>query len=125
MVQPLMKGLEGAFIPVRDPARSAVWYEEILGCTPLYVEKEAVTMKLAEESQTVICLVRTPDHKPMEFPENHFGVTKYYNFLPEDIEETHRLLCERGVRVNPIGGEGSMRYFTFFDPDGNPLGCCN
>lgn len=39
-------------------------------------------MKIAEHSQTVVCLVRTLNHKPMEFPNNNFGVGKYYNFIP-------------------------------------------
>lgn len=56
-------------------------------------------MKLAEGSQTVITLVRTPNHKPMEFPENNFWVGKYYNFIPLDIDETYKLLIERGVKV--------------------------
>ena len=82
-------------------------------------------MKLSEEAQTVITLVRTPDHKPMEFPDNEFGVGKYYNFTPSDIDEAYDLLKSRGVEVNSIGGEGNTKFFTFFDPDGNPLGCCS
>ncbi|KHE71016.1 VOC family protein, partial [Halobacillus sp. BBL2006] len=107
MSKSLLRGMEGAFIPVKNPSHSAKWYEEKLGCKPLHVEKEAVTMKLAEESQTVICLVRTPNHKPMDFPENYFGVTKYYNFIPDDIEKTYRSLVDNGVKVNSIGGEGN------------------
>ena len=61
MSEPILKGMEGAFIPVTNPQASAKWYEEKLGCKPLYVEGEAVTMKLSEESRTVITLVRTPD----------------------------------------------------------------
>lgn len=61
----------------------------------------------------------------MKFPENGFGVGKYYNFIPRDINETYRLLIERGVKVNPISGEGTTQFFTFFDPDGNPLGVCH
>ncbi|MGJ9458976.1 VOC family protein [Oceanobacillus sp. CF4.6] len=125
MIQPLLKGMEGVFIPVTDPTKSAKWYEDKLGCKPLYLEEEAVTMKLAEGSQTVITLVRTPNHKPMKFPENDFGVGKYYNFIPLDIDKTYKMLIEKGVEVNQIGGEGTTRYFTFYDPDRNPLGCCN
>jgi hypothetical protein len=31
MAKPLLKGMEGVFIPVKDPELSAKWYEEILG----------------------------------------------------------------------------------------------
>ncbi|WP_431833411.1 VOC family protein [Cytobacillus oceanisediminis] len=31
MNKPLLKGVEGIFIPVKDPELSAKWYKEILG----------------------------------------------------------------------------------------------
>ncbi|MBO1628462.1 VOC family protein [Bacillus arachidis] len=124
MAQSLLTGMEGVFIPVKDPKISSEWYEEKLGFKLIYIEKEAAVMKIEEESQTVVCLVKTVNHQPMKFPENNFGVGKYYNFIPKDINETYRLLIERGVKVNPIDEEGSTKFFTFFDPDGNPLGAC-
>lgn len=124
MSKPMLKGVEGIFIPVQNPELSAGWYEEVLGFQLIYMEKEAAVMRIGEQSQTVVCLVRTSPHQPMKFPENQFGVGKYYNFIPEDIEEAHKLLLEKGVSVNPIGGEGTTKFFTFFDPDGNPLGVC-
>ena len=124
MVKSLLKGMEGVFIPVKDVELSAKWYEEILGFTIIYIEKEAAVMRIAENAQTVVCLVRTPNHQPMKFPDNNFGVGKYYNFIPNDIEETHRYLAEKNVKVNAIEGEGSTRFFTFYDLDDNPLGVC-
>ncbi|PYF08931.1 VOC family protein [Ureibacillus chungkukjangi] len=124
MSKSLLKGMEGVFIPVKNPEISAKWYEEILGFRLIYIEEEAAVMKIHEQAQTVVCLVRTKDHQPMEFPNNDFGVGKYYNFIPDDIEETYRSLIEKNVRVNPIGGEGTSRFFTFYDPDNNPLGVC-
>ena len=124
MTIPIFKGMEGVFIPVKDPAISAKWYEEVLGFKIIYIEEEAAVMQIGEESQTVVCLVKTLNHVPMKFPENKFGVGKYYNFIPTDIEEAYKLFLDKGVMVNPIGGEGSTRFFTFYDPDGNPLGVC-
>ncbi|KAB2334405.1 VOC family protein [Cytobacillus depressus] len=124
MVKPFFRGMEGVFIPVKDPKYSAKWYEEILGFTLIYIEEEAAVMRIAEQSQTVVCLVRTLNHQPMVFPENKFGVGKYYNFIPQDIEETYKFLLERNVKVNQMSGEGTTRFFTFYDPDGNPLGVC-
>lgn len=124
MTKPLFHGMEGVFIPVKNPESSAKWYEEILGFQLIYLEEEAAVMKIGEESQTVVCLVKTLNHQPMKFPENNFGVGKYYNFISTNIEESHTLLVERNVKVNQIGGEGNTRFFTFYDPDGNPLGVC-
>ncbi|QCR33089.1 VOC family protein [Lysinibacillus sp. SGAir0095] len=124
MTKQLLKGVEGVFIPVKDPKISAEWYKEILGFELIYIEEEAAVMKIHELAQTVVCLVRTVNHQPMEFPKNDFGVGKYYNFIPEDIEELHKILIKKKVKVNPIGGEGTSRFFTFYDPDNNPLGVC-
>ncbi|WP_420798371.1 hypothetical protein [Lysinibacillus cavernae] len=72
-------------------------------------------MKIAEQSQTVVCLVKTPNHQPMNFPDNNFCVGKYCNLIPQDIEETHKLLVEKDIKVNPISEEGTTRFFTFYD----------
>ncbi|MFF2753263.1 VOC family protein [Psychrobacillus sp. NPDC058041] len=124
MTQPLLIGMEGIFIPISDPKISAQWYEDKLGFKLIYIENEAAVMKISDVSQTVVCLVRSINHQPMKFPENNFGVGKYYNFISKDIEETHKLLLERDVQVNSIGGDGTTKFFTFYDPDGNPLGVC-
>ncbi|QDQ03014.1 VOC family protein [Lysinibacillus fusiformis] len=124
MQQPLLKGMEGVFIPIKDPQVSAKWYEEKLGFTLIYLEKDAAVMKIADTSQTVVCLVRVKDHHPMEFPNNNFGVGKYYNFITHNIEETYRILVDKNVKVNAIDGEGTTKFFTFYDLDGNPLGVC-
>ena len=124
MTKQLLKGMEGVFIPVKNPELSAKWYEEILGFKLVYIEEEAAVMKISEQSQTVVCLVKTIKHQPMKFPKNQFGVRKYYNFIPDDIEEAHRTLLTKNVKVNSISGEGTTKFFTFYDPDGNPLGVC-
>ncbi|KGM45639.1 VOC family protein [Neobacillus niacini] len=124
MTKPLLKGMEGVFIPVKDPGFSSKWYEDKLGFKLLYIEEEAAVMKISDVSQTVVCLVECSNHQPMKFPENNFGVGKYYNFIPQNFDETYRMLVKEDVKVGPIGGEGHTRFFTFFDPDGNPLGVC-
>ncbi len=124
MANPLLIGMEGVFIPVKDPKLSANWYEKILGFKLLYIEEEAAVLKISEQSQTVVCLVKTLNHEPMKFPNNNFGVGKYYNFIPHNIEETHKFLLEKNVKVNPIEEEGDSKFFTFYDPDDNPLGVC-
>lgn len=124
MTKPLLKGIEGIFIPTKDPALSAKWYEEILGFTLTYIEEEAAVMKIGEQSQAVVCLVKTLNHQPMKFPDNRFDVGKYFNFISNDIEETHRLLQSKNVKVNQISGDGEAKFFTFYDLDDNPLGVC-
>lgn len=71
MSQPLLAGMEGVFIPVKDPKTAAKWYEEKLGFKLIYIDNETAVMRIEEEWQTVVCLVRTVNHQPMKFPENY------------------------------------------------------
>ncbi len=124
MIKPLLDGVEAIFIPIKDPKISAKWYEEKLGFSLLYIGETAAVMKMSEHSQTVVSLVKTENHQPLSFPNNEFGVGKYFNFLTQNIEDTYRSLIENGVKVNMISSEGGAKFFTFYDPDGNPLGVC-
>jgi glyoxylase I family protein len=70
--KPLLIGMEGVFIPVKDPKLSAKWYEENLGFRINYIEEEAAALYISESSQTVVCLVKTQNHTPNDFPANKF-----------------------------------------------------
>ncbi|AYC28502.1 VOC family protein [Paenisporosarcina cavernae] len=119
-----LKGVEGIFIPVTNTQLAADWYESILGCQKVYVKKEGAVVRLSEHSHPVLCLVETPGHTGITFPDNNYGVEKYVNFLTDDFDGLHAYLLDQHVQVNAISGEGKTRYFTFLDPDGNPLGVC-
>ncbi|MEK3975872.1 MULTISPECIES: VOC family protein [unclassified Psychrobacillus] len=120
----LLNGVEGIFIPVKNPAVSAQWYETVLGFKLNYIEEEAAVMKISNNSPTVVCLVKVENYTPMKFPSNNFGVGKYVNFIPENIEKLYDELKNKGIAVKPLEGDEEKKYFTFFDPDGNPLGAC-
>lgn len=124
MNKSLLKGIEGIFIPVKDPEASARWYEAVLGLQLSYIEEAAAVMKISGDSPTVVCLVRVDDHIPMRFPSNSFGVGKYVNFIPEDIDKLYEELKDKGIAVNILERDEEKKYFTFYDPDGNPLGAC-
>ena len=124
MSKPILKGIEAIFIPIKNPELSAKWYEDKLGFSLLYLEDDAAVMKINEESQTVVCLVKAKNYTQLNFPDNYFGVGKFFNFISHDIEETYQSLIEKNVKVNETGGEGQTKFFTFYDPDGNQLGVC-
>ncbi|WP_155592266.1 VOC family protein [Lysinibacillus cavernae] len=124
MKESLLKGVEAIFIPIKDPELSAKRYAEMLAFKLLYIEEGAAVMKINEQSPTVVCLVKANQHQPLHFPDNHFGVGKYFNFISHNIEETYQFLVDHHVRVKALDGEGNTRFFTFYDPDGNPLGVC-
>ncbi|TWI93361.1 catechol 2,3-dioxygenase-like lactoylglutathione lyase family enzyme [Roseibium hamelinense] len=124
MSKELLTGIEGVFVPVSDPEVSARWYQETLGCELRSIEPDAAVVKLSSKAPTVLCLVRTTPPQKMVFPQNEFGVGKYINFLVEDFDAVRQTLKQKNVSMGSVGGEGSFGFFTFYDPDGNPLGVC-
>lgn len=125
MSNPLFSGVEGIFIPVRDPELSAQWYAEKLGFKPLFKEAEAITMRIADGAGTVVCLGRAQNHQPMHFPPNDFDVSTYFNLKPIETQAAHRALKESGVQVSEMGGDEDFQFFSFFDLDGNRIGVCS
>ncbi|MEK4171043.1 hypothetical protein MHI22_05655 [Lysinibacillus sp. FSL L8-0312] len=68
------------------------------------IEDGAAIMK-----NTVICLVKAKEHQPLRFPEIHFGVGKYFNFMLHKIEETYQFLVDPDVKVNALGGREKQK----------------
>ncbi|HET7656969.1 MAG TPA: VOC family protein, partial [Bacillales bacterium] len=42
-----------------------------------------------------------------------------FNFFTEDVDGFHRYLRKHDVKVTEIHAENGMRFFEFYDPDGN------
>lgn len=57
----LLNGVEGIFIPVKNPAVSAQWYETILGFKLNYIEEEAAVMVMRKRN-TLRFLIRMVIH---------------------------------------------------------------
>lgn len=113
--------VSGIFIPVTNMERSTEWYIRIFGLE--LMESSDICTGLAFPGEpTLIGLWKVERKQPTEF-ESAVGVyLPYYNFESFDIEFSHVSLMEQGVDVTPIADEGGIKYFSCFDPDGNPIG---
>ncbi|MBM4762781.1 VOC family protein [Bacillus sp. B15-48] len=118
MIAQLFKEMEGVSIPVHDPKTSARWYKEKLGCKLIYFENQGARLRVENDPQVIICLVYTSKD---EKTTKRKGESFYY-FQSENIEETYKLLVDRGVKVYPINYKENKKFFTFVDLDGNQLG---
>ncbi|MBP6669065.1 MAG: hypothetical protein KA180_06435, partial [Gemmatimonadales bacterium] len=45
-------------------------------------------------------------------------------FATRNAGAAYAILLERGARVDPIQEGGGVRFFSFYDPDGNRLEAC-
>jgi CspA family cold shock protein len=103
---------------VRDLKSARSWYERVL------------ELKVAEENasgQTVLLdLGRGPNLclwqlGADETPATTELATSFPNFRTGDVEGVHGKLEGLGVTVTPLKDSGGVKWFSFYDPDGNRI----
>ncbi|AFC33601.1 Glyoxalase/bleomycin resistance protein/dioxygenase [Paenibacillus mucilaginosus 3016] len=123
----LLKKVECAYIPVRDVAVSAAWYEEVLGLkrrSPLEPGRGAIL--LLGDGQWLFLLPCSDGAAAVFETTGWTDNGEAYEMFPlcfetEDIEGLHASLTGAGAWVEEsIRDEGSCgKQLTFKDPDGN------
>lgn len=113
--------LDTVIVRVSDLAGAKVWYQDILELTPRF-----------ETEQIVVFDTGGPTSLTLEYPGPEVdaqvvrsGAAKCYPiFYSDHIEAIYSLLVSRGVKVDPISDDGSVRYFAFEDLEGNFFNVC-
>jgi len=113
----IFRELHAAVVPVSDMEVSRLFYEGVLGLTPARVVAGALTV-YGTGGKTWLCLYE-PD--PGGDRPGYDGQGAFPNFRAEDIEVVHEQLLAREVPCTDIESGGSLRWFTFRDPDGNRI----
>ncbi|MCG7344875.1 VOC family protein [Sporosarcina sp. ACRSL] len=114
----------GIFIPVTNIEKSAEWYEKNLGVKKIDSWKDGVGYYLPTGSaQLALVQVETP--QPTEFTIKGNQKNSYYNFVVDDIEAAFTHFNNNGVVTTEIDDFGGMKFFDFFDLDGNPYSVVN
>lgn len=113
--------LDTVILRVRDLEKSKIWYEEKLGLTASYFdEKEKlVIFDLGGTTSFTIWQLKQNEKLPPSDSAGTFPI-----FLSDDANATYQLLKSRNVAVKSVEESGGVRFFGFFDPDGNHLEVC-
>jgi catechol 2,3-dioxygenase-like lactoylglutathione lyase family enzyme len=113
--------LDTVCLRVRDIQKSKAWYVEKLELSPVYVDDEAklVVFDLGGTSSFTIYQLQDNEKSAPAGTAGTFPI-----FLSESAEQSHKLLRERGVETDPIQEGTGVRFFSFYDPDGNRLEAC-
>lgn len=101
-----------AGIPVRDYARAAAWYEQLLGAPPSFVPNDTEAVWELADHRFLVIEVR---------PE-HAGHALHTVFV-DDFEDRIAQISARGLE--PVAREtygNGVRKAVFRDPDGNETG---
>lgn len=112
------------FIPVTDMEKSTEWYEKFLGAKMIDSWGEGVGFYLPSGS-TQIALVKVESPQPTEFRTNGDQKNGYFNFVVDDIEATHQHFKSNDIVTSEIDDFGGMKFFDFYDLDGNPFSVVN
>ncbi|MBU0906451.1 MAG: VOC family protein [Firmicutes bacterium] len=112
------------FIPVTDVKKSTEWYEKYLGVKKIDSWEDGVGFYLPTGS-TQLALVKVESHQPTDFPIKGNQKNSYYNFVVDDIETTHQHFKNNGIETTEINDFGGMKFFDFFDLDGNSFSVVN
>jgi len=122
MTKNLFERIDGVFMPVIDLDESIIWYKDILGLTLLYTWDGGAGFKV-NEGDSLLGLIHVKDHFPAFFSTQESKM-HYFNFKTLDIENSCKLLKDRGVEMSEIIDAGKIKIAYFQDPNGNLLGMC-
>ncbi|WP_227394658.1 VOC family protein [Jeotgalibacillus aurantiacus] len=108
------------FIPVANLEQSSKWYEENLGVKKID-QWDGGAGFYFPESDTQLGLVSVDSPQISEFTAGQGQKNGYFNFVVEDIHEAYASFNNKGICTSDIREFGGMKFFDFFDLDGNPF----
>ncbi|KPB04167.1 VOC family protein [Bacillus sp. CHD6a] len=112
------------FIPVTNMEESTKWYEKFLDAKIIDSWGDGVGFYLPT-GPTQLALVKVESPQPTEFRTKGDQKNGYFNFVVDDIERTHQHFKNNGIVTSEIDDFGGMKFFDFFDLDGNPFSVVN
>ncbi len=70
-------------------------------------------------------MVQVESPQPTEFITKGDQKNCYFNFIVDDIDSAHQHFKNNGIATTEIDDFGGMKFFDFFDLDGNPFSVVN
>jgi catechol 2,3-dioxygenase-like lactoylglutathione lyase family enzyme len=116
----LFEGIDTVIVRVRELGTARAWYTERLGCRESFGDPAAGLVVLECGGPTTITLFELGPGEPIPS-----GPTACWPiFHVRDAEGVRSELAGRGVAVDPLHSDGTVRWFDFADPEGNRLEAC-
>lgn len=115
----LLQGIDTVIVRVSNIEMSKDWYLNKLGLTSIWEEPKMKLIVLDTNSPTSLTLWQTD--QPLVINRN---TASYPIFRTQDAEALRQELISKGVEAEEVIQDDYVRYFFFFDPDGNVLEAC-
>ncbi|MER2059478.1 MAG: VOC family protein [Niallia sp.] len=107
------------FIPVTDLEKASKWYEKNLGVKKIDVWEDGAGFYFPSGGSTQLALIEVDQRQTVEFVLQNNEKNPYFNFVVDNIEQAYKSLNRNKVQTTEIKESFGMKYFDFFDPDGN------
>lgn len=112
-----MAKINGAFVPVSDPKRSAEWYSEVFGLSVAGLNPWSAV--LAGEDGGAVLTVLGPESGIQATPGLPWAT---HSLLITELDDLHADLTAKHHEPSEITGDPQIcRWFSVSDPDGNAV----
>lgn len=112
-----VKRIDTVFVPVTNLEKSESWYQKLLPLVVTFRSSDGhyigFRFKEHHSFQTGLTLFKT------DKVEQSKHMT--FNFFTADVDGFHRFLKDNHVKVSEIHEAEGMRFFEFYDLDGNEM----
>ena len=115
----LLQGIDTIIVRVSNIAASKKWYSEKLGMALLFEDDKMKLAVLDTKSPTSLTLWQT--EKTVSVNRE---TASYPIFKTPNAGALKKELSNRGIEVGEIIQDDYVKYFFFYDPDGNILEAC-
>ena len=110
--------LDTVILRVKDIKKASNWYQQKLGFRATYSDDDEKLVVFDLQGTTSLTLWQLKDKEKLATSST------YPIFLADDIQTAHETLAAQRVKTEAITENGSLRWFSFYDPDGNRLEVC-
>jgi catechol 2,3-dioxygenase-like lactoylglutathione lyase family enzyme len=118
--RPLFERIETIILRVRDYEAAADWYAASLGLRPAHTDPVEGLAVLPFDGHTLtLWQLKAGETLPPQGTCVPFPI-----LVAADVAMLHAELQDRGVLVDRIHEAGGVRFFSFWDLDGNRLEAC-
>lgn len=114
----IFDALNMVVLRVRDLKSARAWYERVLELKVAEENASGQTVVLDLGRGANLCLWQLGAD---ETPATTDIATSFPNFRSGDVDGVHGKLEGLGVTVTPLKDSGGVKWFSFYDPDGNRI----
>lgn len=115
----LLQGIDTVIVRVSNITASKEWYIEKLGLALLFEDDKMKLVVLDAKGSTSLTLWQTDKTVSV-----NRDTASYPIFKTPDADALKQELLNRGLEVGEIIQDAYVKYFFFYDPDGNMLEAC-